>query len=82
MLNPHAKLTLGRERQKMFLADAEAARQVRQARWRRRSGAARDTVIGLLRNARADLVSTESSLTEYEVTLEVTVPDDRERVCC
>ena len=82
MLNPHAKLTLARERQKMFLAHAEAARQVRQARWRRRSGAARDTVIGLLRNARADLVSTESSLTEYEVTLEVTVPDDRERVCC
>jgi RimJ/RimL family protein N-acetyltransferase len=43
MLNPHAKLTLARERQKMFLADAEAARQVRQARQRRRSGAAGGT---------------------------------------
>ena len=44
MLNPHAKLTLARERQKMFLADAEAARHVRQARWRR-PGAARGTQV-------------------------------------
>ena len=82
MLNPHAKLTLGRERQKMFLADAEAARQVRQARWRRRSGAARGTVTGLLRNAYAGLVRTESSLMEYEIMMEHTVAHDGDRICC
>ena len=81
MLNPHAKLTLARERQKIFLADAEAARHVRQARWRR-PGAARGTVTGLLRNAYAGLVRTESSLMEYEIMVEHTVAHDREGVCC
>ncbi len=47
MLNPHAKLALARERQNMFLAEAEAARQARQARWRRRSAAARGTRVVL-----------------------------------
>ena len=82
MLNPHAKLMLARERQNMFLAEAEAARQIRQARWRRRFGAASGTVIGLLRNARADVVRAEPSLVEYEIMLEHTVAHDGDRICC
>jgi hypothetical protein len=70
MLNPHAKLALARERQNMFLAEAEAARQVRQARWWRRSAAAGGTRV------------TEPSPMEYEITLEHTVARDRERVSC
>jgi hypothetical protein len=73
MLNPHAKLTLGRERQNILLAEAQAARQARQARqarWWRRSGAARGTPV------------TGSSLVEYEIMLEHTMAHDREGVCC
>src|SRR5260370_41337498 len=55
MLNPHAKLTLARERQNMFLAEAEAARQARQARWRRRSAAAKGTR-GVLRDGSKVLI--------------------------
>ena len=72
MFNPHARLVLARGRQDTMLAEAEAARQARQAR-RRRSGAVRDTEV---------VPCDGSSLVEYEIMLEHTTADDRERVCC